>query len=437
MNRRALIIILVAAALIRLALLASAWNAPHRLTTPDSHDYIQLANSLVTSGNFGTYSDAEIFRTPGYPLFLVPSRLQLDGGWRLAAFVQIAIDVALVALTFVLASRLLDRRAAIWAAAFQAVSCVAVAASLRILSDGLFAFLLTVAILLLISHFRTGKWRPLLAAAVVVAVAAYVRPVGLAFAAVVVLVLLFRKLRFRRAGAFAGIIVLAVAPWVVRNGLAADYWGFSSFASDSMFTYSAPAVLAQTEGITIEEGRQQMLWRLDARSRNAESFGESYYDIALRKKLALEVLAEHPGTYAAIHLRGSAIVWLPGATDIWEILGITVGQKGTLFVLHERGLWAAANHYLDGRLWALWFLLPAVMLLGVKYVLAIGVVVRRVRLRMGSTGWLILLTVLLFAFAGGPAATPRFRVPIAPLISIAAGGGLAALIGWLRIRRES
>ncbi len=432
MNRRALIIILVAAALIRLALLASAWNAPERLETPDSHDYIQLANSLIISGSFGTYSDAEIFRTPGYPLFLVPSRLQLDGGWRLAVFVQIAIDVALVAVTFVLALRLLDRSAAIWAAAFQAISCVAVAASLRILSDGLFAFLLTVAILLLISHFRTGKWRPLLAAAVVVAVAAYVRPVGLAFAAVVVLILLFRERRFRRAGAFAAIIIAAVAPWVVRNGLAADYWGFSSFASESMFTYSAPAVLAQTEGLTIDQGRQRMREGISL----CNCFGDGPPRIQ-RKERALEVLAEHPGAYAVIHLRGSAIVWLPGATDIWEILGITVGQKGTLFVLHEQGLWAAVNHYLDGRLWALWFLLPAVMLLGVKYILAIGVVLRRVRLRMGATGWLIMLTVLLFAFAGGPAATPRFRVPIAPLISVAAGGGLAALIGWLRSRRKS
>ena len=50
MQTRALTIILVTAAVIRLALLAAAWNHPHRVQTPDSESYLALAKSLVTTG---------------------------------------------------------------------------------------------------------------------------------------------------------------------------------------------------------------------------------------------------------------------------------------------------------------------------------------------------------------------------------------------------
>jgi len=70
MRRRALTLILLVAAAIRLAALAAAWNHPSRLLSPDSRDYFDLSASLATKGEFQRGGQAEIFRTPGYPVFL-------------------------------------------------------------------------------------------------------------------------------------------------------------------------------------------------------------------------------------------------------------------------------------------------------------------------------------------------------------------------------
>lgn len=439
MRTRTLKFILVAAAVVRLGLLAGAWNAPQRLETPDSDDYIELSDRLARDATFARDGRPEVFRTPGYPFFLTVGAALGAGWWRVIVAVQIALDVLLVYLTFMLGTMLCSRRVGLIAAAFQAVAVVSIASSLRILSDGLFVCMLTLTILLLVHHFKTGRWWSLLSAAAMGGLACYVRPVGLSFCVLAAAVLLFRPRRFRRAGAFAAIVLMLIVPWVVRNAITADFIGFSSFASDSMFYYSAPAVVSEVEGISFDQAREKLERELQELSKDLDGrcVRESESILrAERRRITLRTLRAHPLTYARIHAVSGTAVWLPGITDVLEVLGVTTGQRGTLTVLHERGLPAAVKHYLDGKLWALWLCAPAIGLLGGKYVLAALCAAGRVRLRMGAAGWLILLTVAMFAFSGGPAATPRFRVPIEPLVSLAAGAGVVMVMDWRRRRRS-
>ena len=388
MRARILILILIAASLVRIALLAAAWNAPGRLETPDSRGYVELSESLAKDAVFNRDGEPENFRTPGYPLFLTAGRPFGNSWWRAVAILQ-------------------------------------------------FLPALHVTILLLVGHFRTSKWWPLLCAAALAGLACYVRPVGLMFCVLATIVLLFGKKRFARAGAFAGIVLLIVIPWVVRNHRVAKYTGFSSFTADSMFYYSAPAVLSEVEGITLEQGRNRMTEEFKRKFDTCACFMETYYHTRDRRALALEVITAHPVTYSLLHLRGSRAAWLPGITDVLEIAGVTTGQRGTLFVLHERGLIAAVEHYLAGKMWALWLCVPAILILAAKYALVLICAAKQVRWRMGRTDWLILATILAFALVGGPAATPRFRVAVEPLLSLSAGAGIVLLADWIKRRKAN
>ncbi len=421
----------------RVGLLAATWKSSKGTVTPDSDGYIVLADALATRGEFSHTPfqwnpdelSPEIFRTPGYPFFLMTAQ----AGKGVHALLQILIDTTLVGLTFLLGTSLVSRRVGLVGSAIQAVTPVAVAASCRVLSDSVYAFVLTLAVLLMVRHFRFGRWRSLLAAAFVLGLSCYVRPVGLAMAAVFVAVLLFRPKRFRRAGVFASIVLACIAPWVVRNAVTADYWGFSSFAGDSMYEFSAPKTLAAAEGIGEMEARDRMddrLWE----SRWKEEMMTAGDWARSRRRIALRVILDHPDTYAWIHLKGVAAFWLPGATDVLEVAGVTVGQRGTLAVLHERGLLAATRHYFGDSTWA-WTLGIALGLITLLTYLGVAVcVVRRLRPGMSAAAWLVLLIAGVSLLLGGPASTPRFRVPVAPLLSIAAAAGLIAI--WQRLRKR-
>jgi hypothetical protein len=120
---------------------------------------------------------------------------------------------------------------------------------------------------------------------------------------------------------------------------------------------------------------------------------------------------------------------LPGITDVLEIAGITTQQRGTLAVLQQQGLWAAVRHYFGGSEEAMWLALPAAVLELAKYALVLVAAAAYLRPRMGSAAWLIVLTVLVMIAIGGPAATPRFRVPVEGLLSLAAAAGVVRLAG--------
>jgi hypothetical protein len=56
---------------------------------------------------------------------------------------------------------------------------------------------------------------------------------------------------------------------------------------------------------------------------------------------------------------------------------------------------------------------------------------------MGAEVWLCLLLVLLAFLLPGPAAHPRFRVPVEPILSVAAAAGWAMLAARRRARRRN
>jgi 4-amino-4-deoxy-L-arabinose transferase-like glycosyltransferase len=440
-------LILLAGLLVRAGLMACAWGHGDRLETPDSAGYKQVSDNLLAGKGFSIDDRPEIFRTPGYPLFVaIGAPFGQDWAYWVAG-AQVLVDLGLICLTFLLGRSLCDGRTGLFAAAMLAVSPLAASAAVRILSDSLFAFLLLLAIFLLAkftdrmaarilnSRIRgamaPGSWWMLIAASLVTVAACYVRPVGLGFVAIATLVLLAR--RWKAAVAFVLIVAAGLLPWVIRNGEAADYWGFTSFSSVNAFKYSAPAVLQDTSGKSFDQGRAEM----EARLREALPAGASPgKEAAVRLEISKQVVSREPLRYARIHLKNDLAVWMPAATDIFEIAGLSVGSRGTIEKIRTLGPVGAIKAYFGGQMWLLWVAAPVALITLGQYLLAICGAVRCIRLRMPAIYWLMILCVIFFALSPGPAAHPRFREPIEPLICLAAGAGLASLLRRKEAGRE-
>lgn len=471
--------ILILALAVRTAMLYSVFADVGRAVTPDSRDYCFLANTLSTEGRYGHRFGPDVFRTPGYPGLLagtdwVRKTAKIEDmppnqayhpffdcvrpfvGKTVLSF-QVLMDLHLVLLTFFLGRSLASHGTGLIAALLQAISPLAAAASCRILTDSIYAFMLTAALMLLIRHFRTGGWWSLLSAALVMGVSCYIRPVGMAFSAIMALVILCsrrgtacstgilpvlrttaRPRRLLRTASFACIVLLCIAPWVVRNVIVADYWGFSSFATDSMFYYSAAEIEAREQNESVEDIRH--LFMLEDFSfwneyLSSKSVAPSTGALARRRwSRAREIIAEHPWDFVDIHMRGNLAFWLPGAPDALEVLGYTSGDKGTLDVLHREGLWAASKHYFGDNTTAMALAGAMVVIFLVRCVGVVLCGLWRFRpRRMTSAGWLCVLLVVTAFLLPGPANHPRFRVPVEPILSVAAAMGY---LGIVEVRRR-
>jgi len=499
MKNRGLLAILALALILRLALLWAAYEPTKHcefqrgIFAPDSLGYLFLAHSLVQNGEFTQDSQPEVFRTPGYPCFLSTMMLLWPDrqGLNLAAalVVQILLDCLLVLLTYLLGKELLSRRLGLWAALLQAISPLAIAYSCRILSDSLFALLITAALCAAVRYFKLirvgvvdrailksakdraperqkdlagdaapgteppkepshegaqdapivssahehgGRQRPpchpanwpkwLIACALLLALACYVRPIGIAISAAFIAVVLVYQWQVRRAVLMAGVIALCLLPWVARNWSAAGYAGFSDVTGRGLLDYTAAQTLAEAKSVS----RQQAVEILYADAPDeTHSAGEMN---AFRMRKVREVFARYPMRFVKVQLVGDFAFWLPGAADVLEVAGLTTGQRGTLKVLHEQGLLPAIANYFGGNVGAIVLSIPLCLIDLARLVGMLLLVIFSIRTKWSAEVWLMILLVGISFLMPGPASHPRFRLAVEPILSIAAAAGCLLLL---------
>jgi 4-amino-4-deoxy-L-arabinose transferase-like glycosyltransferase len=443
-GRTILAIILAAAALLRVALLLAALpRGSGALFTPDSHDYDQLARSLLDRGEFSRFADGrpELFRTPGYPLF-VAGVYALSGRspWAVA-LVQIGLDVLVCYLVYRMGRRAWSQRAGLLAAGLQAVSPAAIVSSVRLLSEQLFTLMLMLAVTLLAGHFiraprgeqkghgespldarkRAASILRPLAAGLLLGLGCMVRPAGLPLIALGSAVLLAGPRRWASAGVFLAGGLVAVLPWLARNAVEAGYPHISGVADYNLF-YCNALGLAEREPQLPLTPRQQELASL-AQEPNwppMEKINDPRF-LAEIGRQGRQIILAHPLAYARMHLRTTLNVFLPAATDVLEVAGLTSGNKGTLAVLRKDGLRAASEHYFAGNGWAIWLALPMALICAGRILLGlIGLAAGAFR---PTRLWALLAVIVLyFVLSPGPVAHARFRVPIEPVFSLLAAG---------------
>lgn len=218
----ALCCIVVAAFAIRAGFAASC-DKGFSLELSDQHVYRALALKLKQGEQYQS-DHGYAYRPPLYPLFLWAVYSVAPSSWLSGKMAQALLDAATVALIFIIGRRLFSLRIGLLASAIVAIFPTLIVFSAQLLTETLFMFLQTIAVILLISAYDCG--RPLTASLLgaVSGLAALCRPFFLLFPFFAFLWLFFfshnAKSRVATSSAimFAAMLI-TLSPWTIRNYL--------------------------------------------------------------------------------------------------------------------------------------------------------------------------------------------------------------------------
>jgi hypothetical protein len=359
-----------------------AWIA----SLPDQAEYHAIAMSVLAGEGFG-FTDERFgqrvvaFRSPGYPLFVAA----MGGDVVAVRVAQAMVDTLSVLGVWLLVRRLVPDRpvAAVVAGGLMAVHPLLIHFSSLLLTETLTTALLVWGVYLL--TYRSG--RAVVAAAVVLGVAAMVRP---SFWAVAMVMLGGRILtlpvpwlsRGAIGAACAGVMLAMVLPWAARNAL----------------VLGRPILTTTNSGITAYDGF------------NPDADGSSNQQVFLQDMPYLGQMTE---TDRDAYLRQQAMTW--AAENPGRLLPLAAAKVGRTF--------SPVPLAKENRTWLYWsvglaFLLP---LMGLAVA---GVVWSAIAPRYRLM--LVMPIVVVGLGHGLSVGSMRYRVPIEPMWCVLAAGFVAA-----------
>jgi hypothetical protein len=423
-SRACLIWALAIAIVVRAIPLLLTANHPERLLSDDSAEYLYLSDHLQAAygGTSGTAAfDLGLLRTPGYPVLL-------RGVWEVAGhhphavgIVQMAFACAAI-LALHRSATLLDTPAAGGIAALLiGVDPTTAIFSDLLLSEGIFVFVMAIAILVFVRvALRPTVGRAAVAGAVIGA-SVLVRPVSqyLIVMLAVALLVALRGVGIGRASVAWVLIVFvataAVVPavWGLRNRSETGVFIVSTVDSHTLLYFAAAPIVASSDGIDYTTARAN----LDA-------------------ELAADL---DPGANAAERSRAemrlaiSSITARPAATGkelVRSVATTAVGPSRQTVRDVIAGGGAARWWELPVMAWA--FAVVALMWAGAL----LGVWLLGKQRRWGVLVALVLPPCYLIAASLGQGYS-RFRVPAVPFLVVLAGLGGAQLLRTIVQRRNA
>jgi 4-amino-4-deoxy-L-arabinose transferase-like glycosyltransferase len=422
--------ILLLALILRAVLLFAAARHVDRAFFPDTQTYLDPAMKLLANGSYPADS---AMRTPGYPVFI--ALVYWLGGPHpfLLVLAQVLVGTVNVFLTYLFGKLLLPKPAALLGALFLAVSVESITSVFYILTETLFTAFLVAAMLAWVKGYREKSFIWTGIAALSMGACVLVRPVALFFPVMAALAWLFRKgvslpRQAAFAGLFLGLYLLTLLPWVLRNEAVLGYPTISTISADAMLFYNAASLEASLRNVSEAEIRLEYPGRI-SQALEAHGLADTEANRArVEESLARQILLAHPFRYLLIHLKSDLNGLLPDVTGPTEILGLTVGGKGTLSILNQSGLLAAIRNYYGRNLWLLWLTLPVVLLLGLVYLLGLVGAISLIRQNLWLAAFALLSPPFYYLLAPGAASLPRFRVPVMPFLCLLAGQGAYVLL---------
>jgi 4-amino-4-deoxy-L-arabinose transferase-like glycosyltransferase len=410
--------VLVVAAVLRLAVLLAAAGSPQRYWSRDDREYLGIAHHLHASylASSGRWFDQGLRRTPVYPLFLRGVFDVFGNHYVAVVAVQLVLSVATVAITYLLAGLILPRRYALAAAAALAVDPASIVFSNQMLTETLFALLLTGAMGLIVLARQRDRVAIAAVGGGLLGIAVLTRPVAeyLPFVIAVACVAASTARRRSALGVAAAMVLgfaLSAGAWVARNEVETGVPIVSTIDGYNMLQYRAVGAL-------VEDGEARNLAQHDVLVRLAPHLhpGENAAKVSRAElRVGLAILADHPVGAVKSWARGEAKLLLgPGRQETALLLTGSESVRGPAL----------------RRLVVVEYLITIVIVLaGALGIL--GLLTGRIR---APELWLLAAAaVYLITVSGGPEAYSRFRVPVTPLFVVL---GAAALAEAAHARKE-
>jgi hypothetical protein len=446
----------IAAAIVRLGLLAVVLvrSGTSLLVSADTGSYLNPGRNLLLHGRFFADGVSDLFRTPGYPLFLAFTSL---AGLPFTAFVQVILSLLSLVLLWKLGRAVfMDERIALGAAWIFAFEPIAVTYSVILLSETLFLTLLLLSLERLMEFLRGYRLRVLAAAGVWLVAATFVRPVTyylpIALALGLFIVLMRkRSLRWKAPAVLLLCVLPWLAAWQVRNWVETGYSGFASVKEVNLYFFNVPLVIATAEHRDFLEVQNQMMGRVCGRGCNEQLYLYQPYlalhpdqaawsqgqRLAFMHSEASRVIRTHYGIYLRYSLEGLlGVVFRLGSGSFDRLVypgGVPksaskisgAGVVRQWIILARAFPWVAVEMQFTG-----------IFVYGLYLIAARGLFLLIRGVFRGRTHnaclWLLLGVSLYFiaviGVGGGTAEDSRLRLPIMPVVCIFAAAG------FLRIR---
>ena len=426
--RRNLIFILSLALVIRTALPILSWvcnGDTHRFFYSDTPTYLLPAQALLHTGQYAVNGQPELLRPPGYPLFLIPGLLA-NALIFITITLQIVLSVITVALVYAIAHALTtNRRTAQYAGFLAAIEPLSLIYTSHLLTETLFTALLTAGLYALLRAHQKSTLHPLITAAILLAAATYVRPIGLLLPCILAIPLALSRWPRQRLVLFFLITLGLPGIWIFRNMAVANYSGFSAISAVNLYFYQSAAVKAQQKQISFVEYQNHLGYR-DQNQYFVHHPGQKNWSAAQRYQYmaheGLNILMTSPFTYAIIHFKGMfRTLFDPGAIDLLKLLNAYPKRGGLLGQISDHGLVKTLVYLLTERPFVFWAHIFMGILLLFYYLFAFLSFKTVIRL----PALLLLTTICYFTIlSGGPHSLNRFRHPIMPIIAVFAGIGV-------------
>ena len=385
--------ILVAALAVRVAFVAAL---PRAILWADAQEYEAAGRQLYEHGTYGL----QALRPPGYPT-LIAAVYHLFGESLLALrVVEAVLGVVSVALIGLIGTRVFGSRAGLVAGALAALHPVLAFLPATQYSESTLVLVIALGLAATYAALGRGGWWRWLVAGLLFGLATLVRANTVALFPGLALGLALALRRSRRdilgpALVFGLGVVLALAPWVIRDHQVMGRWFFISTGGGRQFWLgNNPTANGSTVIHPAPDPATQA-----ALNRLPDEFARDRYLYAE----AMRYVREHPGHAARLYLLelGNLFALYPEtSTHIYVNPWSRVAQSVSSLLIFAGTLIALARRRGDSGLWPL-------LLASLSFALINSVVLTGMRYRMAIEPCLILMAGAGFAARSGPAAAPR------------------------------
>lgn len=382
---------------------------------PDSATYLAPAHNMLHGRGFTTSPGTpEVFRTPGYPLFLLPF-LAATTSVVPILLIQHLLNAALAIAVYFFARRFSggSRAAGLTAGIIFALDLPSVHFANKVLTETLFTSMLFALWVLVMRMRRTGATTgALLFAGTLAGALVLVRPVAILYFAVPAFFLFWTG--GRRAAVFVLVALVIPIGWGVRNRVEGGVFTITSVAGNNMLAHrAAPAIsiwddedfqkdLVASQAQLLEDAQDEILEKEHVDSIEAVNSARigQYYG-AIGRRIALQ----HPVGLTLVVFRG---IFTNLFDSDWQSLMVVSEVPSTVIEIAMNAT------------------VPLVIAMAAIGVLAL-------RRRDALFGTLLAATIVYFILlSAGSEAEARFRVPVMPQIAIAAGVGVEAIRRGIR-----
>ncbi|RVU36742.1 hypothetical protein EOI86_16385 [Hwanghaeella grinnelliae] len=448
-ERQALLLVTGLALVLRLINVVLMSARPDLTFLEDAKIYWATASNIADLGGFyRTIIDGTLIpeteRMPLYPYMILGIRAVFGDVPTAVLLSQAVLDTATCAIMFKMGVTY-SRRAGVFAGLAAALCPGMIIFSGLLLTETVFLFFLTLAVYLGLKHLRTFHFRDALFAGLCFGLALATRSVlyPLLFCIPVCFVLIAAFQSKWREGVLGGLAFLVagslcIAPLLVRNATVYDSYSLTAQTGQHMLYWVAPVVIAKAEGTPRERAIADLraIYEQNYSERTVDGIEQKFEISANKTELAFaEMSKTGVGTIVQAWLEG-AIVNLSAPSIMVDprvrelVSGSFYDQAGGTkekilsFLGHQKNL--------------LYFALvaaSALTLLLVNLLGAYGLIT--LFKRDAVTAGLLTALILYFLLVTGPVMSPKYRLPVDPLLLLLFAVGLDRILSVTRFFRPA